>query len=61
MRQVSSKHDGLVSLQSIISKDLFHGAGSPSFYEANIGISDIRGRVSVNRVLLVLDDVDDEK
>ncbi|ESW25873.1 hypothetical protein PHAVU_003G072500 [Phaseolus vulgaris] len=61
VRQVSSKHDGLVSLQSKIIIDLFHGTGSPSFNDVNVGISAIKGRVSENRVLLVLDDVDDVK
>ncbi|KAG2409446.1 TMV resistance protein [Vigna angularis] len=61
VRQVSSKHDGLVSLQSKIIKDLFPGAGSPSIGDVNVGISAIKGRVSENRVLLVLDDVDEVK
>ncbi|TKY58563.1 TMV resistance protein N [Spatholobus suberectus] len=61
VREVSSKHDGLVSLQSKIIKDLFPGAGSPPISDVNVGISAIKGRVSENRVLLVLDDVDDVK
>ncbi|TKY58771.1 TMV resistance protein N [Spatholobus suberectus] len=62
VREVSSKHnDGLVSLQSKIIKDLFPGAGSPTISDVNVGISAIKGRVSENRVLLVLDDVDDVK
>ncbi|TKY58770.1 TMV resistance protein N [Spatholobus suberectus] len=61
VREVSSKHDGLVFLQSKIIKDLFPGAGSPPISDVNVGISAIKGRVSENRVLLVLDDVDDVK
>ncbi|CAJ1939979.1 unnamed protein product [Sphenostylis stenocarpa] len=59
VRQVSSKQDGLVSLQSKIIKDLFPGAGSPSISDVNVGTSAIKGIVSEKRVLLVLDDVDD--
>ncbi|XP_020209785.2 TMV resistance protein N-like, partial [Cajanus cajan] len=62
VRQVSSKgDDGLVSLQSKIIKDLFPGEGSPTISDVNVGLSAIKGRVSENRVLLVLDDVDDVK
>jgi len=61
VRQVSSKHDGLVSLQGKIIKDLSPGAGSPSIADVNVGVSAIKGRVGENRVLLVLDDVDEVK
>ncbi|KAL2344246.1 hypothetical protein Fmac_005531 [Flemingia macrophylla] len=62
VRQVSEKGDGgLVSLQSKVIEDLFPGARSPAISDVNVGLSSIKARVSENRVLLVLDDVDDVK
>ncbi|KAK7243137.1 hypothetical protein RIF29_37924 [Crotalaria pallida] len=60
VKEVSSKDNGLVSLQSKIIKDLFPGAVAPSVInDVNAGISAIKRRVHENRVLIVLDDVDD--
>ncbi|KAK7362120.1 hypothetical protein VNO77_04221 [Canavalia gladiata] len=61
VREVSSKDDGLVSLQSKILKDLFPGEVSPTISDVDVGISVVKRRVIENRVLLVLDDVDDVK
>ncbi|XP_045795186.1 disease resistance protein RPV1 isoform X2 [Trifolium pratense] len=59
VRQFSSKEDGLVSLQSNVIKDLSSEEGARSFTgDVNAGISVIKRIVRENRVLLVLDDVD---
>ncbi|CAJ2633320.1 unnamed protein product [Trifolium pratense] len=59
VRQFSSKEDGLVSLQSNVIKDLSPEEGARSFTgDVNAGISVIKRIVRENRVLLVLDDVD---
>ncbi|XP_004509915.1 uncharacterized protein [Cicer arietinum] len=61
VRQFSSKEDGLVSLQSNIIKDLSHEKRTHQspIIDVNAGISAIKRIVNENRVLLVLDDVDD--
>ncbi|XP_061367705.1 disease resistance protein RPV1-like [Gastrolobium bilobum] len=63
VREFSSKDDGLVSLQSKIIENLFPGGGggAPIISDVDFGISVIKGRLRENRVLLVLDDVDDVK
>nr|WIL60063.1 nodulation protein [Melilotus officinalis] len=59
VRQVSSTEDGLVSLQSNVIKDLSSNEGPQSFIgDVNDGTSVIKSIVRENRVLLVLDDVD---
>ncbi|KAI5419823.1 disease resistance protein RPV1 isoform X1 [Lathyrus oleraceus] len=59
VRHSSSKEDGLLSLQSNIIKDLSSQKGTRSFMgDVNAGISTIKRIVHENRVLLVLDDVD---
>ncbi|KAL2349333.1 hypothetical protein Fmac_003333 [Flemingia macrophylla] len=62
VRSHLSKHGGLVSLQNTLVSDLSH-AGNKGLNlindDVNDGISAIRRIVQENRVLLVLDDVDD--
>ncbi|XP_019433797.1 PREDICTED: TMV resistance protein N [Lupinus angustifolius] len=59
VREFSSKSDGLVSLQSKLINDLSLGAVAPIITDVHHGISVIKGRVRENRVLIILDDVDD--
>ncbi|KAH1053724.1 hypothetical protein GLYMA_08G293600v4 [Glycine max] len=54
VREVSSKQDGLVSLRTKIIEDLFPEPGSPTIISDHV-------KARENRVLLVLDDVDDVK
>ncbi|XP_058747554.1 disease resistance protein RPV1-like isoform X2 [Vicia villosa] len=59
VRHSSSKEGGLLSLQSKIIKDLSSQQGTQSFIgDVNAGLSTIKKIVHENRVLLVLDDVD---
>ncbi|XP_058747562.1 disease resistance protein RPV1-like isoform X2 [Vicia villosa] len=59
VRHSSSKEGGLLSLQSNIIKDLSSQQRSQSFIgDVNAGLSTIKQIVLENRVLLVLDDVD---
>ncbi|PNX78094.1 disease resistance protein (TIR-NBS-LRR class) [Trifolium pratense] len=59
VRQFSSKEDGLVSLQNNVIKDLSPEEGARSFTgDVNAGIYVIKRIIHENRVLLVLDDVD---
>lgn len=58
IRSQVSKHDGLVSLQNTIHGDLSGGKKDP-INDVNDGISAIKRIVQENRVLLILDDVDE--
>jgi shikimate kinase len=58
VRQFSSKEDGLVSLQSNVIKDLSPENAHSVIGDVNAGISVIKSIIRENRVLLVLDDVD---
>ncbi|CAI8608373.1 unnamed protein product [Vicia faba] len=59
VRNSSSKEGGLLSLQTNIIKDLSSQEGAQSFVsDVNAGIATIKRIVHENRVLLVLDDVD---
>ncbi|KAK7309545.1 hypothetical protein RJT34_06356 [Clitoria ternatea] len=62
VRQVS-KHgdDGLISLQNRICRDLSSGGEVDLVNNVNDGVSTIKRIVQENRVLLILDDVDDVK
>ncbi|WJX95824.1 hypothetical protein P8452_77099 [Trifolium repens] len=58
VRQFSSKEDGLVSLQSNVIKGLSPENAQSVIGDVNAGISVIKRIIRENRVLLVLDDVD---
>ncbi|XP_027361463.1 TMV resistance protein N-like isoform X2 [Abrus precatorius] len=61
VRQVSQHEDGLISLQNRIHADLSNGRKLGLINDVNDGFSAIKRIIQENRVLLILDDVDDVK
>lgn len=57
VKEISTQADGLISLQSILNHDLSESK-LPTANEVSADMSEINGRGNDNRVLVVLDDVD---